>query len=44
MALLAETDGMLYVGTEGGGILRLEDWGESWTEINTGLTDISRYF
>ncbi len=41
--LLAAPDGTLYVGIEGGGAFRSEDAGESWTEINTGLTNVSHF-
>lgn len=42
-ALLATSDGTLYAGTEGGGIFRSENRGNTWTAINAGLANLSIY-
>ena len=38
LTLLATPDGTIYMGTQGAGIFRLSDDGNSWIPINTGLT------
>lgn len=35
-----DTDGILYVATQGDGIFKSTSAGQSWTEINTGLDDL----
>ena len=37
LALYAAPKGVLFVGTEGGGIFRSTDRGDTWTAVNTGL-------
>lgn len=32
--------GVIYTGTDGGGVFRLNSDGESWTQINNGLTNL----
>jgi hypothetical protein len=38
LTLLATPEGTLYTGTQGAGIFRSSDGGNSWTPVNTGLT------
>ena len=37
LTLLATSEGTLYAGTQGAGIFRSTDGGDSWTPVNTGL-------
>ena len=39
IALATNASGDIFVGTQGGGIFRSTDSGETWTEVNNGLTD-----
>src|SRR5438105_4974849 len=39
IALATNSSGTLFVGTQGGGIFRSSDNGETWTGVNNGLTD-----
>jgi photosystem II stability/assembly factor-like uncharacterized protein len=36
-------DGTLFAGTNGGGMFKTTDGGQSWTEINNGLTNLTVY-
>ena len=38
-AIYATPDGVLFAGTDGAGIFRSMDLGDSWTPVNTGLRD-----
>ena len=42
--LFATSEGILFAGTDGAGVFRSTDGGESWTSVNTGLHEISGYF
>src|SRR5215472_7332761 len=39
IALATNASGDIFVGTQGGGIFRSTESGETWTEVNNGLTD-----
>src|SRR6266566_6254561 len=39
IALATNSSGTVFVGTQGGGIFRSSDNGETWTGVNNGLTD-----
>ena len=40
-AIYATPEGVLFAGTDGAGIFRSMDLGDSWTPVNTGLPDFS---
>ncbi len=42
--LFVTTEGILFAGTDGAGVFRSTDGGESWTPVNTGLHTISGFF
>ena len=42
--LFATSEGILFAGTDGAGVFRSTDGGESWTPVNTGLHEISGFF
>ena len=42
--LFATSEGILFAGTDGAGVFRSTDGGESWTPVNTGLHTISGFF
>src|ERR671935_229329 len=39
MALATNSNGDVFVGTQGGGVFRSTDNGDSWTLVDTGLTN-----
>ena len=42
--LFATSEGILFAGTDGAGVFRSTDGGESWTPVNTGLHHASGFF
>ncbi len=42
--LFETSEGMLFAGTDGAGVFRSTDGGESWTPVNTGLHETSGFF
>ena len=38
--ILANGEGSLFIATNGDGILRSQDYGDTWTNLNTGITDL----
>src|SRR2546423_14554288 len=38
LALDTNVNGYVFVGTQGGGVFRSSDNGETWTSVNSGLT------